>query len=409
MKRLCIFLLILIIFEVYAEPAAAHEGVYITFNISDESPSVLIDEQLETSISFEKGEVITINPCSAVGMLLKWYEPCIYTIELIDDKGRIRKQSYDDLILNKYIELAGSRTVRVELLSEGRLCDIEFFFKEPPAGTQMWEEPFEKLDILVISAHPDDEYLYFGGTLPYYGKELGLNVSVVWMSHQRRVRQEEALNGLWAMGIRNYPEFVSFPDVYSRSYKDGARNWGEDKTLSAIVGLYRKYKPEVVLTHDLNGEYGHGAHMVTSAMALKAVAAAADKSQYPESMKKYGSWQIKKLYLHLYKKNRIYMAWDMRLKSFGGKTALQMAKIGFRCHKTQQKPYLKVETDSQTACTKFGLAFSMVGIDIHCNDFLENIAENNLSNYGQKKPYKHTPYTINKKKHGKSYSGKYCL
>lgn len=381
MKRFCIFFITLTILGVFAVPAAAHEGVYISFGISDESPSALIDERLETSISFDKGEVITINPCRAVGMLLKWYEPCAYAVELIHNDGEMSKQSYDDLILNKYIELAGSRTVRVELHSEGRLCDIEFFFEAPPVQTQVWKEPFKKLDLLLISAHPDDEYLYFGGTLPYYGKELGLNVSVVWMSHQTRRRQDEALNGLWAMGIDHYPEFVGFRDIYSRSYRDGARNWGEDKTLSTIVKLYRKYKPEVVVTHDLKGEYGHGAHMVTAAMALKAVDAAADKLQFPESAQEYGAWQIKKLYLHLYKKNRIYMAWDMRLKSFGGKTALEMAKIGFRYHKTQQKPYLSVETDSRTACTKFGLAFSTVGIDIHCNDFLENIGAENLSNY----------------------------
>lgn len=388
MKIFCsIFLMVVVIISFFTVlPANADEDFSISFSNSTKSASKLTDGKVGTNIVFDEDETITIKLKGSIGMMLKWYEPCMYGIEFITADGQSAKACYDDTIINKYIELDGAEKVAINLPQGGRLCEIEVFYNEPPADTQMWEQPYEKLDILVLPAHPDDEYLYFGGTIPYYGTELGLNVNSVWMTHQKRLRQDEALNALWAMGIKHYPEFLGFPDRLKKTYESAARFWGEEKALGAIVELYRKYKPEVVVTHDPEGEYGHGAHMVTSALSVEAAMAAAGETMFPESAQKYGTWQVKKVYLHFMKHNEIYMGWDTPMEAFGGKTAMDMAKIGYSFHESQHIYSFRVAYDAKYACTMFGLAFSTVGIDIHENDFLENIAAKNLSNYVEPEP-----------------------
>ena len=390
MKRIFYTLLIIICTAtllVLPVAASAQEGDSVSFEIYQKSPAKLLDSKVTTNITFEPAEVITIETASAFGIMLKWQAPCSYNVEFLTEDGQKRSEEFSDTILNRYIDLGGAKEASISLPEGGTLCDIEFYDEEPlPDHVQIWQQPYEKLDILLISAHPDDEYLYFGGTLPYYGTQLGLNVNCVWLSHQKRLRQDEALRALWAMGIEHYPEFVGFPDRFSDTYERGAKNWGEEETLKTIVELYRKYKPEVVITHDPKGEYGHGAHMLTSAMALEAAKAAADEMRFPESADEYGVWQIKKLYLHLLKMNEIYIAWDEPMDAFDGKTGMEMAKLGYSYHESQHIYNLRVSADSRYACTRFGLAFSTVGIDIHGGDFLENIAEKNLSTYVEPQP-----------------------
>ena len=273
-----IVLLVIVIIFLFPVIAFAQESEFIiSFDLSNKKISLLTDNKISTHISFPPKEHIRISCIGYSAIMLKWYEPAAYRIELFDSGGEIISlNNYDNNILNQYIDLQDSAEIDIYLPSGGILSDIVAFRAgEEDMDTQIWEEPYDKADILVISSHADDEYLYMGGTIPYYGTEKGLHVSVAWMSHQKRLRQDEALAALWAMGVNHYPEFIGFPDRLSKTYKNGAKIWGgEDAVLGAIVELYRKYKPEVVVTHDLKGEYGHGAHMVTAAMSLKAADAA---------------------------------------------------------------------------------------------------------------------------------------
>lgn len=394
MKRIIVLLLVFSLFPVIA---FAKESVTISFLISNKSISRLTDNNVKTYISFPPDEHIIVTCSAYSAIMLKWYEPTAYSIEFFDSNGKnIGFNNYDNSILNQYIELQEAVKIDICLPSGGSLSDIIVFSEgDEDKDTQIWNEPLTKADVLVISAHPDDEYLFMGGTIPYYGAQKGMQVTVAWMSHQKRLRQDEALAALWAMGVKHYPEFLGFPDKLSKNYKDGAKIWGgEDAVLGAIVELYRKYKPEVVVTHDLKGEYGHGAHMVTAAMALKAAAAAADETQFNQSAQEYGTWQIKKLYLHLYHENKIVMNWNQPLEAFNGKTALDMAKIGYSYHKSQHVWNFRVSDTSRNSCAKFGLAFSTVGLDVEKNDFIENIPVISLSNYVHPEPEPTTEPTV---------------
>lgn len=381
----CILALAFLIASTPAAKAAEQltAGINISFTLSDKNVSLITDGNVNTYNAFPKGEDIKISCGDAKALTLKWYKPAVYDIILFDaNKSIIDFSHYNNDIVNQYIPLNGATSLDVNLPSGGELSDILFYSEgEPSPDTQVWNESFKKADMLVIAAHPDDEYLYMGGTIPYYGVAHGLHVVVAYMTCESRLRQDEALSSLWAIGIRNYPVFVGFPDKFSKFYANEMRYWGgEEAVFGAMVELYRKYKPEVVITHDLKGEYGHAAHMVTAAMAQKATTAAVDPSQFPESATEMGVWQIMKLYLHLYNENIIIMDWNQPLNAYSGKTALDMAKVGYSCDKSQLKYHRQVSDTNKYSCALFGLAYTSVGPDISKNDFLENIPHKCLSN-----------------------------
>ena len=210
----------------------------------------------------------------------------------------------DTRFQHTFYALDGVRQVRIWSAQESshKIGFNEIFVfgeGEIPDWVQRWEETEEKADILFFSAHPDDELIFLGGAIPTYAAEKQKRVVVAYLSWSNTTRRSEALNGLWSMGVRHYPEFGGFQDSYSKNAKEAYKKLGKDKVLSWVTGLYRKHRPEVVVTHDLNGEYGHGQHKMMADAAIQGYTLAADSASYPESAAEYGTWQVRKLYVHL--------------------------------------------------------------------------------------------------------------
>lgn len=215
--------------------------------------------------------------------------------------------------------------------------------------------------------------LFFGGTIPYYAAQ-GKTVGVVYMADCGRMRYAEALDGLWSSGLEYHPVFVGFKDEYSTSYDKALELWGQSNTENTLAALIRKYKPEVIVSHDVNGEYGHPQHKVTSALVQSAVAKATDPTVDPASAEQYGLWQPKKLYIHLYDEKKITMeVYDEPIEAAGGLTATEMATIGYSKHVSQQKDFSMEEHGVRFDNRKYGLAFTTVGDDEAKNDFFEHI------------------------------------
>lgn len=297
---------------------------------------------------------------------------------------------------HEYVVLPeGAQNLRIQAVSDKQtpLTVNELFLFGPgdaPAFVQLWEPTPEKADLLVIAAHPDDEILFFGGAIPTYATEKGMNVVVAYMTNGTTKdgitsRRSELLNGLWEMGVRAYPVIGSFDDLYSKKLDKGYEIWGKTKTQQFITQLYRQYKPEVVLTHDVNGEYGHGAHRVCADAALACVSFAANASKFTDSADQYGLWEVKKLYLHIGKENPTEMDWDQPLSSLDGRTGYQVALDAYAWHVSQHEAgqknpqtgkyeYFTVEPrESDYSCYRFGLAYTAVGPDVEKNDFFENV------------------------------------
>ena len=244
---------------------------------------------------------------------------------------------------------------------------------ELPDWVQRWEPTPEKADLLVLAAHPDDELIFFGGTIPTYAAERKMNVVVAYMTYANVARKSELLNGLWHMGLRTYPVIGNFGDSYTRKMNEMYDAWKKEKVRKYVMGLIRRYKPEVMVTHDVGGEYGHGAHKACADVAKYCVENSADASVLPELAKKYGTWSVKKLYLHMGESNNTFMDWNVPLESMGGKTSEQLAQEAFLLHVTQQKTEYVVTDEGKTGNARFTLVHSEVGSDVVGGDFFENI------------------------------------
>lgn len=256
------------------------------------------------------------------------------------------------------------------------LCDVRVFSKgDIPEDVQIWNPPHERADLLMLPTHSDDDHLYFGGTMPYYGAELGMRVQVAYITNHwgEPVRTHELLNGLWTVGITAYPVISDIPDLRTFSLESAKEVFDCDEMRGYIVELIRRFKPYVLLGHDLLGEYGHGAHMLSALLITEAIEISMDPDQYPESAEKYGVWDVPKTYLHNYEENQIRMDWDTPLSRFDGKTGFEMAKEGFKCHVSQHIYDLAVIRNGRCSCRFFGLYRTTVGVDEDKDDFFENI------------------------------------
>ena len=273
-----------------------------------------------------------------------------------------------------------------------------------PSWVQIWNPPCEQADLLLLSSHSDDEQLFFAGVLPYYAVERQLNVQVAYVvqhfeawgnpDHQR---PHEQLDGLWAVGVRNCPVMSDFPDLYSESKDRGTAfssaqavyekaGFTYEDFVGYITECIRRFKPLVVVSHDLNGEYGHGTHVYAAAALTDAIVLAAEENQFPDSAAAYGPWTVEKTYLHLYPENPITMDWDTPLDSLGGKTPFEVTQEGFACHKSQhwtwfyrwiygtaEAPITKSTQVRGYSPCRYGLYDTKVGPDVTGGDFFENV------------------------------------
>ncbi len=252
---------------------------------------------------------------------------------------------------------------------------------EVPDWVQRWEPAPKKSDLMVLVAHPDDELIFMGGTIPYYAVVKQKRVAVVYMTRSNTTRSSELLNGLWSMGVKTYPIIGPFGDGYSSTLKDGYRKWGGmGKVRTYVMETIRRLKPDIIVTHDVNGEYGHGAHRVCADAAVWCVESAADAAVMPESAQAYGVWDVPKLYLHLYEENPVVMDWRTPEALLDGRTPLEAAQDAYAFHVTQQNAGsavmgtdFAVTDEGEYACSRFGLYRSLVGPDAGQNDFFENI------------------------------------
>lgn len=294
-----------------------------------------------------------------------------------DGQEVARSDSYG--FAHEYVPVTGGGTLRLSMQAseKTKITLGELFVLEgenPPDWAQRWQPTHETADLMVLVAHPDDELLFMGGAIPYYELVRNKRVVVCYLTCANHLRQSEMLNGLWSMGIRHYPVIGHFADQSLGTKAKTYRLWGKDKVQNYVVELVRKYKPKVLIGHDVNGEYGHAAHRVASELAAYVFEAAAKDTVHTKSAKEYGTWEISKLYLHLLKKDAVEMDWKTPYDELGGKTPLQLAEEAFKLHRSQQKRH-RMGLNSNYDSTKFGLAGTRVGKDEKKNDFFEHITD----------------------------------
>ena len=348
-------------------------------------PSRLSDNNYKTGVDLKNGDAGAIYWTADVGVDIVYWEwmvppeECRYTFY---DENRlaistsIRYREGD----RGYLEVPeGAFGVSMEVISGNdgdlsRLTEWHVYSKENlPENIHLWEEAPKKCDIMLGVAHSDDELVMMGGIIPIYAGERGLRVQVVYCYVPEENRHSEALNGLWHSGQRTLPVIFHIPekDLEKNRYRFEER----------ITREIRRFQPEVVITHDIDGEYGNPGHVLVSRNCREACEAAADGSKFPESAQAYGTWQVKKVYVHLYDQNQIVMDFDSPLTAFGGKTAFELAQEAYTYHKSQRGDWLNQLKSNKYDCRKYGLYFTTVGEDVQKKDFLENIPAECISDY----------------------------
>lgn len=395
MKRIGAVVLCLIICLSFfsAMPAFAEEKigeditdkVEMNFTVGKGTSRLLKDRNVETGCSSaDRFELLIKSSEPIYGVYLLWNDA---VAEWTLSDGTNSVSGGKNGFWHEYAELPGGTeyTMSWSGAPGAELAEIYFLSAgELPDFVQVWDTPCEKADILLLPTHADDEHLWFGGTMPYYAGELGYKIQVVYLMKHVSGRHHELLNGLWHVGIRNYPVISEFIDKYSGSLAHAKTLYPEDKVLEFLVENIRRFRPEVILGHDLDGEYGHGAHMLNAYVLSKfALEAANDPAQCPESAAKYGVWEPKKCYLHLYQENEIFIDWTAKiLTAFGGKNSYDVAQEGFDCHVSQRTFFsMSLDDRSKYGNALFGLCYSTVGPDLLKNDFLENIPEEALTTW----------------------------
>ena len=255
-----------------------------------------------------------------------------------------------------------------------RLAEIRIFAPgEPPAEIQRWET-LEKCDLMLLTAHPDDEILWFAGLMPTYGGDRGYRIQVAVMVPTGGQRKLELLGAIWHCGVKYYPEMLGFIDKNGKAPEKQYSLWrGKNRVLSRVTEVIRKHRPEVLVTHGEKGEYGHGAHKTAADAAKNVLKMTGNAKKFPDSAKQYGTWEIKKLYLHEYAKNPITCDWDQPLEAFGGRTGYEVAAEAFQFHGSQVRRDWEFEVHGAHDNAAFGLYYTSVGNDSGIGDLMEHI------------------------------------
>lgn len=333
---------------------------------SSGSSSYLTDGSYSTGNNYHAGDTITIDSDLPISYLyIIWDSP---VSEWTLDFNATSMKCGTNGFLHELVKLTSpSASITINIESNSRICGIYAFTEgELPDFVQEWKPPCSEADILAFSTHADDEILFLGGVLATYGGEQGLPVQVCYMTNYwngLRIREHEKLDGLWESGIRNYPVNGDFDDIYSETLEAAKSTYNYDDVLEYVTGQIRTFKPNVVVTQDLNGEYGHGGHMLLASAVTEAVSNSMDSSFYPEQAATIGTWDVPKTYLHLYSESPIWLDLDTPLDKLGSRTAIETAKDAYLKHVSQQWCWFYVSDTYQYSCAKFGLYRTTVGAD----------------------------------------------
>ncbi len=187
--------------------------------------------------------------------------------------------------------------------------------------------------LLAFHAHPDDESISMGGTLARYAAR-GEQVVVVtatdgaegeihnyddaqsMIPRLAEVRAAEVRSALGILGVDDH-HFLGYRDsgmMGTEANEDSRSFWRADfmEATARLVGLIRRFRPEVMTVYDPFGGYGHPDHINVHRVGLAAYFGASDLARFPlEDGQK--SWQPLKLYWTAWPRSRMKGFADLRL------------------------------------------------------------------------------------------------
>ncbi|MEV0807115.1 sugar-binding protein [Micromonospora sp. NPDC050200] len=159
------------------------------------------------------------------------------------------------------------------------------------------------LDVLFVSAHPDDEAGSLA-TLGQWKEKYGTRAGVVTITRGEGggnavgleegpplgiIREREERTAIGRAGVENLYNLDRVDFWYTASAPLSERIWGHDDTLGQIVRVIRQTRPEIVMTMNPSPTPGnHGNHQQAARFAAEAFHAAADPRAFPEQLSAEG-------------------------------------------------------------------------------------------------------------------------
>jgi len=217
-----------------------------------------------------------------------------------------------------------------------------------------------ELRLLCVLAHPDDESLGTGGMLARYAAE-GVATFVLTATRGQRGRFDDkgTKPGLDVVGrtreaeLRAAARELGVREVAVLDYMDGDLDRADPVEVSeAIAGHIRRIAPQVVVTFDPYGAYGHPDHIAISQFTASAIARAADAHQvskfyyFVHGERKWAAYQaaFKTLTSNVEGVTRVATAWpDWSITTkVDTREVWQRVWRAVQCHTTQMSIYKNI-------------------------------------------------------------------
>lgn len=235
----------------------------------------------------------------------------------------------------------------------------------------------QKLTLMAIFAHPDDEVFGSGGTLAKYA-QTGVDVHLVMATRGEageianpNVTLTQPMGMLREHELRCACQNYGLKALHLLGYMDGQTTIApQGEAVYKVVKLLREIKPQVLISFGPEGVYGHYDHLAVHRWATAAVQLAADATRWPELGLPHG---VTKFYHRAMPQEQV-----ARIEQISGRSYIPMDGIPFsflgypleeittiidvseyadiklnaiRCHASQlapSSPYLKEDLDPLT-------------------------------------------------------------
>jgi mycothiol conjugate amidase Mca len=198
----------------------------------------------------------------------------------------------------------------------------------------------EQLTLMIVHAHPDDECIGTGGILAKYTAEgvrtvlvtctLGEEGEIVVPemdtpeNHARLadIRREELAESVRILGITDL-EILPYRDsgmigTESNQHPECFAQADLDEATERLVRLVRHYRPQVLMSYNEEGGYGHPDHINAHKITVAAFNTAGDPGRYPDAG---APWEPSKLYYISFRRALWLKAWGV-MRERGLKTPM---------------------------------------------------------------------------------------
>jgi N-acetyl-1-D-myo-inositol-2-amino-2-deoxy-alpha-D-glucopyranoside deacetylase len=186
--------------------------------------------------------------------------------------------------------------------------------------------------LMAVHAHPDDESSSMGGLLRLAAEqghttilvtctngELGeVNIPDLRLNPRKDPADRQRLALIRQEELSKATAILGITKVYLLGYHDsGMAGWSSNHDRQAfvqsnqedvtgqLVHIIRRHRPDVVVTYDANGGYGHPDHIMAHRVTVASIEAAAVAERFPDGGL---PWQVRKVYYVVWSRSSVRRA-----------------------------------------------------------------------------------------------------